>query len=112
MTEEAPPRTWTEEIEISGSELVQCVKRLVTEGNVRRVVLRDAAGAVLIELPLAAGVAVGGAVALALPTLAALGAMAALLTNCKLSIVREVPAEVEPDEDEAPVEPDGQPLLA
>jgi hypothetical protein len=81
-------RTWTEEIDIAGRDLVDCVTRVIREGNVRRVILRDAAGVVLLELPLAAGVAVGGVVVLAVPVVAALGAMAALLTNCRLQIVR------------------------
>jgi hypothetical protein len=95
----AEHRTWTEEIDIAGRDLVDCVTKVIREGNVRRVILRDAAGAVLIELPLAAGVAVGGVVVLAVPVVAALGAMAALLTNCRLQVVRaeDPPATEAPD---------------
>jgi hypothetical protein len=90
MSESKHTSTWVEEIDIAGRDLVDCVTGLIREGNVRRVILRDAAGTVLIELPLAAGVAVGGAVMIAAPVLAALGAMAALLTNCRLQVVRDV----------------------
>ena len=105
-----PSRTWTEELEIAGNELVDCVQSLVREGNVRRVILRDAAGTVLFELPLAAGVAMGGVVALALPTLAGLGAIAALVTNCRLEVVRaqadEAPADPADPAGPVPMDPD------
>lgn len=90
MSESKNTPTWVEEIDIAGRDLVDCVTALFREGNVRRVILRDAAGTVLVELPLAAGVAVGGVVMLAAPVLAALGAIAALVTNCRLQIVRDV----------------------
>jgi hypothetical protein len=81
-------RTWSEEIVVAGGELVERVKQLVREGNVRRLVVRKATGEVLLEIPLTAGVAVGGAVTLLAPVLAALGALAALLTEVKLEVVR------------------------
>jgi len=81
-------RTWTEEIEVLGHELVDKVKKLVAEGNVRRLIVRTPEGQVLIELPLTTGVAVGGVVTLMAPVLAALGALAALLAHAKVEIVR------------------------
>lgn len=81
-------RTWTEEVEISGSELVDRAKELIQEGNVRRLIIRKPNDDILLEIPLTAGVAVGGVVTLFAPVLAALGAMAALLANVKLQIVR------------------------
>lgn len=90
------PRTWVEEIDIAGRDLVERVQDLFRQGNVRRVILRDANGNVLLELPLAAGVAVGGVAVLAVPMVAALGAIAALVTNCRLQVVRA--EEVEPTE--------------
>ena len=81
-------RTWTEEIEVLGQELVSEIKRLVAEGNVRRLIVRTTDGQVLIELPLATGVAVGGVVVLMAPVLAALGALAGLLTHAKIEVVR------------------------
>ena len=88
-------RTWTEEIQIAGSELVERVKELVAEGNVRRVVLRTPDDRMLLEIPLTAGVAVGGVVTVLAPVLAALGALAALVAKVKVQIIRTV-------EDEAP----------
>lgn len=81
-------RTWIEEIEIAGSELVERVKELVKEGNVRRLIIRNSSGELLMEIPLTAGVAVGGVVTIIAPLLAALGAMAALLARVKFEVVR------------------------
>src|SRR5215470_15482525 len=81
-------RTWTEEIEVLGQELVAEVKRLVAEGNVRRLIVRTTEGHVLIELPLTTGVAVGGVVTLMAPVLAAVGALAGLLVRVRVEIVR------------------------
>lgn len=80
--------TWIEEIEIAGSELVERVKELVREGNVRRLIIRNSSGELLMEIPLTAGVAVGGVVTIIAPLLAALGAMAALLAKVKVEVVR------------------------
>lgn len=82
------PHTWTEEIEVLGHEAVDRIKKLVAEGNVRRLILRSPDGHVLMEIPLTAGVAVGGAVTLMAPVLAAIGALAGLLAHLKLEVVR------------------------
>ena len=81
-------RTFVEEIEIAGSELVGRVKELIAEGNVRRLIIKKPDGALLLEIPLTAGVAVGGVLTVLAPVLAALGAMAALLARVKVQIVR------------------------
>lgn len=83
-----PKRTWTEELEITASELVDRVKELIEEGNVRRLIIRKPSGEILIEIPLTAGVAVGGAFTIIAPILAALGAMAALLVKVKIEVIR------------------------
>ncbi|MFN8488695.1 MAG: DUF4342 domain-containing protein [Caldilineaceae bacterium] len=80
--------TWVEEIEIAGSQLVDRVKELIAEGNVRRLILRTEDNRVLLEIPLTAGVAVGGVVTIFAPLLAALGALAALIAHMKVQIVR------------------------
>ncbi len=87
--DEKPERTWSEEIEIAAGELVDRVKTLVQEGNIRRLIIRKPNGDIIMEIPLTAGVAVGGTVTLLAPLLAALGAMAALLAQVKVEIVRE-----------------------
>ena len=75
-------RVRTEEYQIDGDELVAKVKELVHEGNIRRITIKNEEGRTLIEIPLTLGV-VG---ALLLPVLAALGAIAALVTNCTIVV--------------------------
>ena len=86
--EKKEERTWIEEIEVAGSELVERIKELVKEGNVRRLIIRNSKGELLMEIPLTTGVAVGGVVTIMAPLLAALGAMAALLVKVKVEVVR------------------------
>lgn len=81
-------RTWTEEIEIDSAKLVEQVKKLIQEGNVRRLIIRRPNNDLLLEIPLTAGVAVGSVLTIFAPILAALGAMAALLAKVKIQIVR------------------------
>jgi hypothetical protein len=79
---------WTDEILVTGSELVERIKKLVAEGNVRRLIIRKPSGESLLEIPLTAGVAVGGTVTILAPVLAAIGALAALLAEFKVDVVR------------------------
>ncbi len=82
-----PQGNWTEEIVIAGNQLVERVKELVAEGNVRRLIIRKPSGEVLLEIPLTAGVAVGGVVTIMVPVLAALGALAAVLAEIKVEVI-------------------------
>ena len=86
---EKQERSWTEEIKVTGSELVDRIKELMEEGNVRRLIIRKPDGQSLLEVPLTAGVAVGGVVTIMAPVLAALGALAALIAEFKVEVVRE-----------------------
>ncbi len=74
----------TEELTIDAEKLVATVKEIIHKGNVRRIGVRNTSGETLLEIPLTLGV-VG---ALLLPTLAALGAIAALVTQCTIVIER------------------------
>ncbi len=82
MSEE---RFRTEEFKVNGEELLAKIKQLVHEGNIRRIIIKNKDGAVLMELPLTFGV-VG---ALLLPSLAAVGAIAALLTEATVVVEKE-----------------------
>ena len=73
-----------EEFRVSGEELLAKFKELVEEGKVRRVVIKNEAGKVLIDIPLTVGV-VGAVVA---PQAAAVGAIAALLGHCTIAVER------------------------
>ncbi len=76
-------KTWWETIKVQGGELVDTVKRVVREGNVRRIVIKQGDRTVA-EFPLTAGV-VGAVFA---PVLAAIGAIAALSQECSISVER------------------------
>lgn len=80
MTEEKK----TEEFTVNGENLLAKVKELIAEGNVRRIVIKDKSDETLMELPMTVGV-VGAVLA---PVLAAIGAVAALVTECKIVVER------------------------
>lgn len=80
--------SWTEEILVTGNELVDRVKKLVADGKVRRLIIRNTEGKSLLEIPLTAGVAVGGVITIIAPVLAALGALAALIAEFKVEVIR------------------------
>jgi len=70
-------KVYTEEFEVNGEEILAKIKELVHEGNIRRILIRNEKGHTLIDIPLSFGV-VG---ALLAPQLAAVGAIAALLSH-------------------------------
>lgn len=86
-----PPMA-TETETLAGSRLIERVREIIHEGNVRRIIVKNDEGQTIVELPVTVGV-IG---ALLAPAAAALGAIAALLTSCTIEVVRE--------EVEAPVE--------
>ena len=75
----------TEEFKINGEELLAKVKELIEEGNVRRIIIKNKDGKSLVELPLTVGL-VGTVLA---PALAAVGAIAALVTECTIVVERD-----------------------
>jgi hypothetical protein len=81
--ERAVVRSW-QTFKVKGDELLKRVKEIVREGNARRVVVKQGSRTVM-EFPVTVGV-VG---ALAAPALAAVGALAALLTECTIEVERE-----------------------
>lgn len=77
--------TTKEEFKVSGEQVVSKVKQLIKEGNARKIIIKNESGETLIEFPLTIG-AVGVVIA---PTLAAVGALAALITNCTIVVERK-----------------------
>lgn len=75
-----------ETYKVRGEKLLEKVKELVKEGNVRRIIIKDKKGKTMVEFPMTFGV-VGVLIA---PTLAAIGALAALITECSITVEREV----------------------
>ncbi len=74
-----------ESFRISGEELVRKVKELIREGNATRIIIKDEAGNTFMEIPLTVGVA-GAAIA---PVFAALGALAALVSNFTIEVIKK-----------------------
>ncbi len=75
----------TEKFTVSGSQVVDKVKQLIHEGNIRSVrILHE--GKVVLELPLSIGAPATAVVIMAAPVLAALGAFAALVTECTIEV--------------------------
>lgn len=78
-------KTKEQTFKVSGEELLSKVKELLHEGNVRKITIIDKNGKELMKFPLTIGV-LGTAIA---PVLAAVGAMAALVTECTIAVEKE-----------------------
>jgi hypothetical protein len=74
----------TEQFNVRGERLIEKVKELITEGNVRQITIKSKEGKTLVIIPLTVGV-VGALIA---PVLAAVGAIAALVSECTISVER------------------------
>ena len=78
--------TFRESFKVATDQLVDAVRQLLHEGNVRRIIVKQGSRSVA-EFPLTVGV-IGAVFA---PVLAAVGALAAVLTDCTVEVEREVP---------------------
>ncbi len=76
-TDTTQDRTRTEEFKLEGGKVLDKIKDLIHQGNIRRIILKNEAGKTLIEIPLTLGL-VGAAL---LPVFAAVGALAAVATR-------------------------------
>jgi len=76
----------TEEFTVSGGDVVKTIKKIIGEGNVRRIIIKNEAGNTILEFPLTLG-AVGFMLA---PVLAAAGAIAALVAKCTIVVEKRV----------------------
>lgn len=74
-----------EEFKVSGEKVVEKVKELIKEGNARKIIIKNDKGEQIIEIPLTIG-AVGTIIA---PVLAAVGAVAAIVANCTVVVVKK-----------------------
>lgn len=72
----------TEEFRVDGEELLSKIKNLLHEGNIRKIIIKDKDGKTILEIPVTLGV-VGALIA---PQLAAVGAIAALLTEATVVV--------------------------
>ncbi len=76
-----------EEFKVNGEDLLKKVKEIINEGNVRRIIIKNKEDKTVIEFPVTVGV-IGLVLA---PALAAVGAVAALVTECTITVVRNTP---------------------
>jgi hypothetical protein len=81
-------KTFVEEIRVFGHELVDKVKALIHEGNVRRIIIKDEQGHTFVEIPITVA-AVGAVFA---PILAAVGALAAMAARFTIVVEKSAPA--------------------
>lgn len=99
-------KTFTEEIEVSGQQLLGEINRLIAEGNVHKLNVKTGDGEVFLSIPLTAGVVGGGLVVLSAPWLAMIAGVAGLVTKIKLEVIRKEPPAEEapqaPGQDEPP----------
>jgi hypothetical protein len=78
-------KTTKEEFSIHGEQLLKKIKELIAEGNIRKITIKDKSGKELMTFPLTVGV-VGAVFA---PVLAAIGALAALIGECTITVERD-----------------------
>jgi hypothetical protein len=78
-------KQWEETFKVNGEELIKKVKDLIKEGNVRKLIIKGSKGQTIIEFPLTVGVVI----TVLAPVLAAVGAIAALISECTITVVRE-----------------------
>jgi hypothetical protein len=88
-TPQTEPKTFSEQLEVAGNDLVGKVQEIVKEGNARRLIIRNAENEVLMDINLTAGVAVGVVGVLAAWWIAPVAAIAAIFARLKIEVVRE-----------------------
>ncbi|MBL8161626.1 MAG: DUF4342 domain-containing protein [Anaerolineae bacterium] len=88
-TVEEKAKTFSEQIEVAGNDLVGRVQDLVKEGNARRLIIRNAENEVMMDINLTVGAVAGGVVVLGAWWIAALAVIAGLVARVKIEIVRE-----------------------
>ena len=85
-------KTWREKIEGTTEQILAQIRRLIDEGNIRRVLVKQQ-GRVVAEFPLTVGV-VGTVIA---PVAAAIGALTAVLAECTIEVEKTVPPSTKPE---------------
>jgi hypothetical protein len=83
---EQEEKTTQEEFKVRGEDVIAKIKEVIKAGNIRRIILKNEKGETVIEVPLTLAV-VGTLLA---PAFAAIGAVAALLTNCTIVVERKM----------------------
>jgi hypothetical protein len=103
-------KTFTQELEVVGGQLVERIQELIKKGNARRIVVRNADDKVMMEISVTIAV-VAGVILVLTPigwVLAALGVIAAIVARVKIEIVREVTEDSEVVESKKKIDIDGE----
>lgn len=82
MNDKKKDKTEREEFNLNSGEIIEKIKELIHQGNIRRIIIKNEEGKTIIEIPLTIGL-VGAALA---PVLAAVGAIAALVARCTIVV--------------------------
>ena len=82
---QAASHSTREQFKVNGHEVLRKIKELIKEGNVRRIIIKDEKGKIMMEIPVTFAV-VGAVFA---PILAAIGALAALVSKCTIEVERK-----------------------
>ena len=101
MDDEKKPgwKTFTEEIEVTGQQLLETINRLIAEGNVRKLNIKSESGDVFLSVPLTGGAIAGGILVLGAPWLAIVAGVAGMLAKVKLEVVRSAPTKADDEVD-------------
>lgn len=88
-------KTWVDEIQVQGGELVGKIQELLRDSTATRVSICKPNGEELVSLPLTVGVLAGGLLTLAAPKLAAIGAIGAIIAQLRLRVERHSDGQLE-----------------
>jgi len=75
------------DIIVKGNELIAYIKRMIEQGNVRRLIIKNKSGKKVLEISLSAGVGIGGLLLVLAPVLVAISSVAAWLAEFRVEIV-------------------------
>ena len=92
-TTDSKSNTFSEQLEVAGSQLVTQVQDLIKQGNARRLIIRKPDNEVLMDINLTVGAVAGGVMVLGAWWIAALAVIAGLVARVKIEVVREVPPQ-------------------
>ena len=87
-------KTFTEEVEVTGQQLLGEINRLIAEGNVHKLSIKSHSGDVFLSVPLTGGAVAGGILVIGAPWLAIIAGVAGMLAHVRLEIVRNEPPKL------------------
>lgn len=92
----------SEDIQVKGRSIKQTLSNLLQEGNIRRILVKNKRGRVLLDIPVTAGVGTMAVAAFLAPWAVAIGAIAAFVSSVTITVVRDAPGTEDAPAPEAP----------